>query len=62
MLYNWGYEPAMRLAGRPTSRVSGVYGALVEDGAQMFFRMGQCILLLYPYSFTLSLKEKLEIT
>uniref|UniRef100_A0A914VTZ0 Dimethylglycine dehydrogenase n=1 Tax=Plectus sambesii TaxID=2011161 RepID=A0A914VTZ0_9BILA len=47
MFYNWAYED--RPAGRPTGRVSGVYGSLVRDGAHMAFRTGWEV----PASFSL---------
>lgn len=39
-IYNWSVKPHRRGAGRPTSRVSGVYGALIKEGADMQFRAG----------------------
>ncbi|ULU09600.1 hypothetical protein L5515_000269 [Caenorhabditis briggsae] len=38
MYYNWSYTD--RLAGRPTDRISGVYGRLKKDGASFSFRNG----------------------
>lgn len=39
-VYNWSISPMRRLAGRPTSRVSGIYGALKEEGCDFDFRAG----------------------
>ncbi|CAB3407825.1 unnamed protein product [Caenorhabditis bovis] len=36
--YNWSYTD--RLAGRPTDRISGIYGRLKRDGANFLFRNG----------------------
>ncbi len=41
MFYNWSY--VNRPAGRPTKRVSGIYGALMHDGAQMILRNGDTL-------------------
>ncbi|CAJ0949153.1 unnamed protein product, partial [Mesorhabditis belari] len=38
MYYNWSYTN--RMAGRPTQRVSGVYGRLKKDGAFFTYRNG----------------------
>ncbi|TKR93824.1 hypothetical protein L596_008206 [Steinernema carpocapsae] len=38
MYYNWSYTN--RLVGRPTSRVSGVYGRLAKEGAEFTYRNG----------------------
>lgn len=39
----------MHSAGRPTGRVSGVYGALVREGAYMGFRTGWCSVVEYDW-------------
>uniref|UniRef100_A0A1I7ZM32 Dimethylglycine dehydrogenase, mitochondrial n=1 Tax=Steinernema glaseri TaxID=37863 RepID=A0A1I7ZM32_9BILA len=38
MYYNWSYTN--RLVGRPTTRVSGVYGRLVKEGGEFTYRNG----------------------
>ncbi|PAV88322.1 hypothetical protein WR25_07568 [Diploscapter pachys] len=38
MYYNWSYTD--RLGGRPTNRVSGIWGRLKKEGAQFSFRNG----------------------
>ncbi|PIO54162.1 hypothetical protein TELCIR_24481, partial [Teladorsagia circumcincta] len=38
MFYNWSYTN--RLGGRPTDRVSGVYGRLKRDKGHFLFRNG----------------------
>ena len=35
-----GYPKEERFAGRPTSRVSGIYQTLLDKGAQMGFHSG----------------------
>lgn len=39
--FNWSLPDHRRPAGRPTFRVSGIYGALKKDGADMQFRSGK---------------------
>jgi hypothetical protein len=38
--FNWALPDHRRPAGRPTFRVSGIYGALKKHGADMQFRSG----------------------
>ena len=38
MYYNWSY--LNRLAGRPTDRISGIYGKLKKEKARFSFRNG----------------------
>src|SRR3569832_1036867 len=39
--YNWTVKDFRRPAGRPTCRVSGIYGALNKEGADWSFRGGR---------------------
>ncbi|VIO97081.1 dimethylglycine dehydrogenase, mitochondrial precursor, putative [Brugia malayi] len=53
MFYNWSYKN--RLAGRPTERISGIYGRLQKEGCFYLFRNGWEV----AESFAAEYKDKL---